>query len=77
MKAPDRALGFRDGIRHAVTWLHKEAASMNDPWAKAVLNCAAHGLGIEGKEATIAAKAELLEIVLARAEQRKLTVNGN
>lgn len=67
MKAPDRALGFRDGIRHAVTRLHEMANEMNDPWAKAVLDCAANSLGREGKDATIAAKADLLEIALARA----------
>lgn len=68
MKAPERALGYRDGIRYAVTWLHKQGHDMNDPWAKALLDCAANSLGREGKDATIAAKGDLLAVVLARAD---------
>ena len=37
--------GYRDGIRAAITWLHKEARAMNDPHARASLNGAAFSLG--------------------------------
>ena len=36
---------FQRGIRAAITWLHEEARSMNDPQARAILNNAAFGLG--------------------------------
>lgn len=67
MNAGDRANGFRDGMRYAVTWLHDRAREMNDPWAKEVLNTAAFNLGVEGKKGTVEAKAKLLEIALKRA----------
>jgi len=67
MNAGDRDNGFRDGIRYAVTWLHERAREMNDPWAKALLNVTADDLGKLGKERTQQAKANLLEICLARA----------
>jgi len=69
MQPPERAIGYRQGLRYAVTWLQQQAREMNDPWAKAVLNCAANSLGIEGRDAMIIAKADLLEIVLARAAE--------
>ena len=37
--------GRRDGIRHAITWLHAEAKKMNDPHARMVLDNAAFALG--------------------------------
>ena len=67
MNAGERANGFRDGMRYAVTWLHQRANEMNDPWAKAVLNTAAFNLGVEGRQGTIDAKATLLGIALDRA----------
>lgn len=73
MNAGERANGFRDGMRFAVTWLHQRANEMNDPWAKAVLNTAAFNLGVEGKSSTIEAKAKLLEIALARAAEQQRT----
>lgn len=39
--------GHQDGVRACVTWLHRRAEAMNDPHAKAVLNVAAHDLGVE------------------------------
>lgn len=36
---------FKAGVRAAITWLHKHAASMNDPKARDVLNSAAFSLG--------------------------------
>lgn len=66
MQPPERHIGFRHGIQYAVTWLQHRAWEMNDPWAKAVLNCAADHLGKDGKSQTIEAKAQLLEIALAR-----------
>lgn len=46
----DRRLGKRDGLRYAITWLHRRANSMNDSKAKAILNSAAFDLGIEIRE---------------------------
>lgn len=69
MNPGDRANGFRDGMRFAVTWLHERAKEMNDPWAKSVLNTAAFNLGVEGKSNTIDAKAQLLAIALDRASK--------
>ena len=76
MQPPERTIGFRHGIQYAVTWLHHLAFEMNDPWAKAILNCAAANLGVEGKNQTIDAKAKLLEIALARAAAGVEVMNG-
>lgn len=43
----ERWLGKRDGLRWAITWLHRRADSMNDPQARAILNSAAFALGGE------------------------------
>lgn len=51
--SPERRLGKRDGLRYAITWLHRRAETMNDPRAKAVLNSAAFDLGIEIREGHI------------------------
>jgi hypothetical protein len=45
MATHERKLGRRDGIRYAITWLHKRAEGMNDPNARQVLNSAATNLG--------------------------------
>lgn len=42
--------GRRNGIKWAVTWLHKLSAEMNDPHAKQVLNMAAFNMGHEAKQ---------------------------
>lgn len=42
---PEYERGHQDGVRAAVTWLHKRADEMNDPHARAVLNSAATNLG--------------------------------
>ena len=70
MRAPEYDQGYRNGVKHAVAWLHGRALEMSDPWAKAVLNVAADHLGKDGKECTLEAKAALLEIILARANQQ-------
>jgi len=41
----DYKLGFRHGMKWAVSWLHEEAGKMNDPKARAILNEAAFHLG--------------------------------
>lgn len=41
--------GRRDGIRWAITWLHKRAVEMNDRRAKAILNSAAFSMGVDLK----------------------------
>lgn len=43
----DRRIGQRAGIRWAIAWLHKQSNEMNDPRAKAIINAAAHGLGVD------------------------------
>lgn len=45
MASYERKLGRRDGIRYAITWLHAQAKTMNDPHAQIVLNMAASDLG--------------------------------
>lgn len=47
MKAPlsERQIGYRLGVREAITWLHDYAKTMDDPKAKEILNSAAHDLG--------------------------------
>lgn len=41
--------GKRNGVKACVEWLHGEAERMNDPRARAILNTAALGLGVELK----------------------------
>lgn len=41
--------GRRNGIKWAITYLHQLAGEMNDPHARAVLNCAAFWTGVEAK----------------------------
>jgi hypothetical protein len=41
--------GRRNGIKWAVTWLHRRAAQMNDPHARLVLNSAAYAVGRHAK----------------------------
>lgn len=42
---PEYKRGYQDGIRVAVTWLHRRAKQMDDPHAVQVLNSAATNLG--------------------------------
>jgi hypothetical protein len=37
---------FRGGLRVSIAWLHARADEMADPHAKAILNTAAHDLGV-------------------------------
>lgn len=48
--SPERRQGKRDGLRWAISWLHRRADEMNDPHAKVILNCAAFNLGNEIRE---------------------------
>lgn len=41
------ARGKRDGIRWAITYVHTYAKEMNDPSARAALNCVAFYMGNE------------------------------
>jgi hypothetical protein len=45
MSIRSEARGYYKGMCAAVTWLHAEAARMNDPKAKRLLNAAAMRLG--------------------------------
>ncbi|OFX01733.1 MAG: hypothetical protein A3E78_03715 [Alphaproteobacteria bacterium RIFCSPHIGHO2_12_FULL_63_12] len=51
MKKTEYDRGFDDGLRWAITWLHKRALEMNDIHAKNILNTAGFHLGVEGGEA--------------------------
>lgn len=44
-----RVVGRREGVRWAITWLHKRALEMNDPHAQAILNVAADDIGHQAK----------------------------
>lgn len=48
-RSTDFQAGHRLALRSAVAWLHAEAARMNDPKARDVLNAAADGLGAEAR----------------------------
>lgn len=41
--------GRKAGVKFAVEWIHRRAAELNDPGAKAAMNVAANDLGREGK----------------------------
>ena len=50
-RSPDFQAGHRLALRRAVAWLHDEAANMNDPKARDILNTAAFGLGVAAAQA--------------------------
>jgi hypothetical protein len=39
--------GLRDGVRWAVTWLHRNADAMNDPLARQILHRDASNMSME------------------------------
>jgi len=59
MRSPQFQQGRRNGVKACVEWLHAEAERMHDPHAKAILNTAALGLGVEMKRALIIRSAGL------------------
>lgn len=46
MKISEYQRGYQDAAREMITWLHEEAARMNDPHARRLLNGAAFALGV-------------------------------
>jgi hypothetical protein len=46
MKISEYQRGYQDAAREMITWLHEEAARMNDPHARHLLNGAAFALGV-------------------------------
>ncbi|QEP30402.1 hypothetical protein [Pukyongiella litopenaei] len=46
MKISEYQRGYQDAARAMITWLHEEAARMNDPHARRLLNGAAFALGV-------------------------------
>ena len=52
MRSEQYDQGRRNGIKACVEWLHDRAAEMNDPHARAILNSAAFGLGVQFKDQT-------------------------
>ncbi len=53
MRSPEYLNGRREGVKWAVTWLHKRATEMNDLHAKAILNGAAFNMGWDAKKQKI------------------------
>jgi hypothetical protein len=47
MKISEYQRGYQDAAREMITWLHEEAARMNDPHARRLLDGAAFSLGIK------------------------------
>lgn len=56
MRSDQFRQGRRNGVKGCVEWLHAEAARMNDPHARAVLNSAALHMGTELKQRDSAAR---------------------
>lgn len=46
MKISEYQRGYQDAARQMITWLHEEAARMNDPHARRLLDGAAFALGV-------------------------------
>lgn len=46
MKISEYQRGYQDAARQMITWLHEEAARMNDPHARRLLDAAAFTLGV-------------------------------
>jgi hypothetical protein len=46
MKISEYQRGYQDAARKMITWLHEEAASMNDPHARRLLDDAAFAIGV-------------------------------
>lgn len=46
MVTDNETRAYFKGVRACIAWLHQYADTMNDPHARAVLNTAAHGLGV-------------------------------
>ena len=46
MKVSEYQRGYQDAARQMITWLHEEAATMNDPQARRLLDGAAFTLGV-------------------------------
>ena len=46
MKISEYQRGYQDAARQMITWLHEEAATMNDPHARRLLDGAAFMLGV-------------------------------
>lgn len=74
---PDRRLGKRDGLRYAITWLHRRAGQMNDPHARAVLNSAAFDLGNEIREGHMPPIPNMETPQLERGETVDIPLIGN
>lgn len=47
MKISEYQRGYQDAAREMNTWLHEEAARMNDPHARRLLDGAAFSLGVK------------------------------
>jgi len=50
MKISEYQRGYQDAAREMITWLHEEAARMNDPHARRLLNSADFALGVRLNE---------------------------
>ena len=58
MQLPEIVRGRREGMQWAVSWLHNQAESMNDPHARQVLQAAAFQMGNDAKKTLGTTKAD-------------------
>jgi hypothetical protein len=77
MKIPEYNRGWIDGVRFAITFIHRRALEMNDQSAKAALNTTAFHLGLDAKEHKLSAKIDSLESALDGAPEQSAQSKGN
>lgn len=59
MKISEYQRGYQDAARQMITWLHEEAATMNDPHARRLLDGAAFLLGVKSNSPEVMRAVEL------------------
>ncbi len=76
MRSPEYLNGRREGVKWAVTWLHKRAGAMNDWHAQAILNTAAFNMGFDAKQQNIDTP-ETQSLVVDTDTSNRSTTYGN
>lgn len=59
MKITEYQRGYQDAARQMITWLHEEAASMNDPHARRLLDGAAFALSVRANSPEVKREAAI------------------
>lgn len=59
MKITEYQRGYGDAARQMITWLHEEAAQMNDANARRVLDAAAFALGVRSNSPEVKRAVEI------------------